>query len=105
MRRRVIRLLAALPLLSLAAVNGDAARIAIDNFTFGAGILTIAAGTKVVWTNQDDIPHTVTSADGRDLRSGALDSGDSFAFEFGKPGNYRYFCSLHPKMRGIVVVQ
>ena len=80
--------------------------VAIRDFSFGPTALTVAIGTKVVWTNQDDDPHTVTSdADPKVLESPALDTGDSFAFTFTKPGTYRYFCALHPHMQGIIVVQ
>ena len=77
--------------------------IEIDNFTFAPAELDIPPGTTVVWTNHDDIPHTVTSADGA-FRSRALDTDDSFAFTFSKPGSYRYFCALHPHMVGMVKV-
>lgn len=106
MRARLsARWLGVLPLLALAAMSGDAAQVTIDNFAFGDGLITIAAGTKVTWTNRDDIPHTVTGLNGAGFRSGALDSGDSFAYVFAHVGTFRYFCALHPKMRGTVVVK
>ena len=84
----------------------DAAHVTIDNFSFSPGQVTVAVGTRVTWTNRDDIPHTVTSsADPRVMRSAPLDTGDDFAFTFGQPGTYRYFCSLHPHMQGTVVVR
>jgi len=78
--------------------------VKIDNFTFGPKRITVTAGTTVVWTNRDDIPHTVVS-DEKLFKSQALDTDDSFSFRFNKPGTYPYFCSLHPKMTGTVVVQ
>ena len=82
------------------------ALVTIDNFTFAPAQLTVPAGTRVTWTNRDDIPHTVMGSDApRALRSPPLDTGDSFAFAFAQPGTYRYFCSLHPHMQGMVVVQ
>jgi len=87
-----------------AAVEPNA--VAIDNFAFGPAAITVAAGTKVTWTNRDDEPHTVVSADEpRPFKSGALDTGDSFSFTFDKPGTYRYFCSIHPHMTGTIVVR
>jgi plastocyanin len=81
-------------------------RINIDNFTFGPAMLTVAAGSKVTWTNRDDIPHTVVdAADQRQFKSSPLDTGDSFSYVFGKPGTYRFFCSIHPRMQGTVVVR
>jgi plastocyanin len=88
----------------LAATEPNA--VTIDNFAFGPAAITVAAGTKVTWTNRDDEPHTVVSADDPKLfKSGALDTDDNFSFTFDKPGTYRYFCSIHPHMTGTVVVK
>jgi amicyanin len=78
--------------------------VKIDNFKFGPEALTIAAGTTVTWTNRDDIPHTVVSTDGV-FKSKVLDTDEKFSFTFAKPGTYDYFCSVHPKMTGKVIVQ
>lgn len=80
------------------------ATVKIDNFSFSPSTLQIKAGTKVTWTNADDIPHTVVSDD-KVFKSKALDTDDKFSFTFDKPGTYPYFCSLHPKMTAKVVVQ
>ena len=83
-----------------------ATEISIDNFSFGPVALTVAAGTEVTWTNRDDIPHTVVSTDDpKAFKSKVLDTNDKFSFTFTKPGTYSYFCSLHPKMTGKVIVQ
>jgi len=78
--------------------------VKIDNFSFGPGTLTVAAGTTVTWTNRDDIPHTVVSTEGA-FKSKAVDTDEKFSYTFAKPGAYSYFCSIHPKMTGKVVVQ
>jgi len=80
------------------------AEVKIDNFSFGPATLTVAAGTTVTWTNRDDIPHTVVSDD-KAFKSKVLDTDEKFSFTFTKPGTYAYFCSIHPKMTGKVVVQ
>lgn len=90
------------------AVAAEAAQaaVAIEGFSFGPAILKVARGTRVVWKNTDDEPHTVTSADDpRRFKSSALDTGDSFAVTFDKPGAYKYFCTVHPYMQGTVVVE
>ena len=88
------------------AVNGTNAQVTIDNFTFSPATLTVSAGTKVTWTNRDDMPHTVTDNDHpKEIRSPALDTGDTYSRTFTAPGIYRYFCSLHPHMQGTVVVK
>ena len=80
------------------------AEVTIDNFTFSPQTLTIKAGTKVTWTNRDDIPHIVASTT-KAFRSPALDTDDSYSFTFTTAGSYEYFCSLHPHMTGTIVVQ
>jgi len=80
------------------------AEVKIDNFSFGPASLTVAAGTTVTWINRDDIPHTVVSED-KLFKSRVLDTDEKFSFTFAKPGTFGYFCSLHPKMTGKVVVQ
>jgi plastocyanin len=77
--------------------------IMIDNFTFEPAQLTIKAGTAVTWKNRDDIPHTVVSA-GK-FRSKTLDTDDSYSFTFTAAGDYTYFCSLHPHMKGTIKVE
>lgn len=80
------------------------AEVKIDNFSFDPQTLTVAVGTTVVWTNSDDIPHTVVSTDGV-FKSKVRDTDEKFSYTFTKPGTYPYFCSVHPKMTGKVVVQ
>jgi plastocyanin len=87
-----------------AAVAASPAAVTIDNFNFSPMTLTVAAGTTVTWTNHDDIPHTVRAVDGS-FHSKAMDTDDSYSFTFAKPGVYSYFCSVHPKMVGKVIVK
>ncbi len=80
--------------------------VVIDNFTFTPQTLTVTAGTTVTWINRDDVPHTVASAgDPKILKSGVLDTDGTFQFTFTAPGRYSYFCTVHPHMKGTVVVQ
>lgn len=80
--------------------------VKIDNFSFGPATLTVPVGTAVTWTNRDDIPHNVVSTDdSKTFKSKVLDTDEKFSFTFNKPGTYPYFCSIHPKMTGKVVVQ
>src|SRR5690348_1197321 len=81
-----------------------AAQVKIDNFVFSPNPLTVPVGSTVRWVNQDDIPHNVVGDD-NSFRSKALDTDDSFTYTFTKPGTYTYFCSIHPKMTGKIVVQ
>jgi plastocyanin len=89
---------------SARAPQPASAEVKVDNFSFGPAILTVAVGTTVTWTNRDDIPHTIVSTD-KIFKSKVLDTDEKFSFTFAKPGTYPYFCSIHPKMTGSVVVQ
>jgi len=90
--------------LASAQEKPETTEVKIDNFSFGPATLTVPAGTSVTWTNRDDIPHTVASTDGV-FKSKALDTDEKFSFTFSKAGTYPYFCSIHPKMTGKVIVQ
>jgi plastocyanin len=78
--------------------------IQIDNFSFAPGTFTVAVGTTVTWINHDDIPHTVVSTDGV-FKSKVMDTDEKFSYTFTKAGTHPYFCSVHPKMTGTIVVQ
>jgi plastocyanin len=78
--------------------------VKIDNFTFGPAELTVMVGTTITWTNRDDIPHTVVSTD-KVFKSKVLDTDEKFSFTFSTAGTFPYFCSIHPKMTGKVVVK
>jgi plastocyanin len=80
------------------------AEVKIDNFSFGPETLTVPVGTTVTWTNRDDIPHTVVSTDGV-FKSKVRDTDEKFSYTFAQAGTYPYYCSVHPKMTGKIVVQ
>jgi plastocyanin len=80
------------------------AEVRVDNFTFGPQSLTVPVNTTVTWINRDDIPHVIVSDDGV-FRSKGLDTDDKYSFTFTKPGTYPYFCGIHPKMVGKIIVQ
>jgi plastocyanin len=80
--------------------------VKIDNFSFTPATLTVPAGTTVTWTNRDDIPHTVVSGDDpKAFKSKVMDTDEKFSYTFTKAGTFTYFCSVHPKMTGTVVVK
>jgi plastocyanin len=83
----------------------SAVTVTIDNFSFTPMQLEIAAGTQVTWINKDDVPHTVVSDDHKLFKSRALDTDEKFSFTFKDPGTYEYFCSVHPKMTGKIIVK
>jgi plastocyanin len=85
------------------AAQAQEIKVTIDNFTFAPAELKLKVGDSVTWTNHDDIPHTVVSA-GK-FRSKTLDTDDSYSFTFTAAGDYKYFCSLHPHMTGMIKVE
>jgi plastocyanin len=98
---------AALVAVAPRAPSADAAKSAavqIDNFHYTPAMLVVAPGTTVTWTNDDDSPHSVREKDGK-FKSAALDTDDKFSQTFTAPGEYEYFCSIHPYMTGKIVVR
>lgn len=89
------------------AATGGGNTIAIKNFAFDPGSLTVKAGTTVTWTNQDSVPHIVASDTGSPVpfTSGSLPNGAPYSFTFKQAGTYTYHCSIHPSMKGTIVVQ
>ena len=79
-------------------------RIEIKDFAFNPQILTVKSGEKITWTNRDEEPHTVVSVEKQFKKSTALDTDQEFTITAGVPGTYTYFCSVHPKMTGTIVV-
>lgn len=105
---QILRALAALPVLAVATIAAAPAPatavVHISNFAFSPPTLTVAAGTRVTFVNDDEEPHTATAVD-KSFDSEALDLHQSWQHAFAAPGRYAYFCELHPHMRGTVVVR
>ena len=106
----VVALLAALAVSSnlpktvAASAPPAGAEVEINNFAFTPATITVPVGATVTWTNKDEITHNVVSTD-ESIRSQALDTNDKFTFTFTQAGTFSYVCSIHPRMRGTVVVQ
>ena len=88
--------------------QGDAAPrregdVDIMNFRFAPRTLTVAVGTKVTWTNRDDVPHAIVSVD-KKFSSPVLDTDESFSQTFMDSGAFDYYCSMHPQMTGTILV-
>ena len=79
--------------------------IGIDNFSFSPGTLTVKAGTTVTWVNLDDVPHLIVSATGKFTTTSPIDTDQRQSVTFSSPGEFAYFCSIHPKMTGKIVVR
>ena len=86
------------------AGHDTASQVVIDNFVYSPVPLTVKIGTTVTWINHDDIPHTVDSTQGK-FKSAALDTDNKFEFRFTEAGEYPFYCRIHPKMTGKIIVQ
>jgi plastocyanin len=80
-------------------------RIEIKDFAFTPQTITVKSGEKITWINNDEEPHTVVSVEKQFKKSPALDTDEEFSVVTGAPGTYTYFCSVHPKMTGTIVVE
>jgi plastocyanin len=116
-RNKKMALLCAISLLNLSvfALGGEMKdvdsssnkqnKIEIKDFAFNPQTITVKAGEKVTWINRDEEPHTVVSVEKQFKKSTALDTDQEFTITAGAPGTYTYFCSVHPKMTGTIVVE
>jgi plastocyanin len=88
-----------------AAAKSTKTEVVIDNFSFSPKTFTVPVGATVTWTNHDDVPHVVTSADDQFKKSRVLKTGQRFSNTFATAGTYSYFCSIHPRMTGKIIVK
>jgi 3',5'-cyclic-AMP phosphodiesterase len=89
--------------LEAATTNADARDVVVDNFSFAPATTSVPVGTTITWTNRDDVPHNIVSTEQK-FKSPVLDTDEQFSHRFEAPGSYKYFCSIHPKMTGRIVV-
>ena len=80
-------------------------KIEIKDFAFNPQTITVKSGEKITWINRDEEPHTIVSVEKQFKKSSALDTDQEFSIIAGAPGTYEYFCSVHPKMTGTIVVK
>lgn len=80
-------------------------KIEIKDFAFNPQTITVKSGEKISWINRDEEPHTVVSVEKQFKKSPALDTDQEFTVVAGSPGTYSYFCSVHPKMTGTIIVK
>lgn len=78
--------------------------VTLANFAFSPATLTVEVGTMVTWTNNDSTTHTVTSGTGV-FESGNLALNATYTYVFAETGTFSYYCSIHPSMKGTVIVE
>jgi len=89
--------------LTLQTPAAASSAVQISNFAFNPSSMSVAKGTTVTWTNNDNTAHTITSTTGA-FDSGRLQTGASWSFTFNTAGTYDYICSIHTSMKGQIVV-
>ena len=77
--------------------------VVVDNFSFAPATTAVPVGATITWTNREDVPHNVVSTE-KKFASPVLDTDEKFSHTFDAAGTYNYYCSIHPKMTGQVVV-
>ena len=87
-----------------AAIANKRNTIEIKDFAFNPQTLKVKSGEKITWINRDEEPHTIVSVEKQFKKSLALDTDQQYTVTAGAPGTYSYFCSVHPKMTGTIVV-
>ena len=112
---RIAALLSTISLSSVSALAGETKdadsvgvrdnRIEIKDFAFNPQTITVKSGQKITWVNRDEEPHTIVSVEKQFKKSSALDTDQEFTITAGAPGTYTYYCSVHPKMTGTIVIQ
>ncbi len=95
----------AMPSVSEQNSSSNKSEVKIDNFSFAPPTVTVPVGATVTWVNHDDVPHTIVSSEEKTLKSPVLDTDEKFSYTFTKAGTYSYYCGIHPKMTGSVVVK
>ena len=88
-----------------ASAGSKSNKIEIKDFMFNPPKITVKSGEKITWINRDEEPHTVVSVGKKFPKSPGLDTDQEYSITTGAPGTYEYFCSVHPKMTGTIVVE
>lgn len=103
---RILVVVALFLLLPAPTAAAATQQVHMSGYAYGPGTLTINVGDTVTWTNHDQAPHdAVTTAGPAQFRSPMLSTGQTWSFKFTTPGTYSYYCSVHPDMRGQIVVR
>jgi plastocyanin len=79
--------------------------VLIDQFLFQPSVITVQHGETVRWKNIGSVPHTATSTDGKTFDSTSIAAGRSWSFKPLKKGTFSYVCTLHPNMKGKLIVK
>lgn len=79
--------------------------VSIKLLKFSPERIEVKSGQTIEWANSDLTPHNVTTVGTQEMKSGTINAGASWSHTFSQPGSFPYYCSFHPEMKGIVIVQ
>ncbi len=86
------------------STDAAAVEALIQDFSFDPNPVEAKTGEVIVWTNRDGAPHTVTLEDGSCKTGNVSAGGGTGGLVFAEPGEYPFFCSIHPSMKGTIVI-
>lgn len=78
--------------------------IDIAGFAFAPSTLNVKVGDVVIWTNSDSVNHRIISDSGTELQSSSMANGQTYTHTFSTAGTFAYHCSIHPTMKGTIIV-
>jgi plastocyanin len=78
--------------------------VTMKDTAFIPASLTVKVGQKIKWTNQDDVPHNVTSQSGPSIQSPTFSKGGTFTYSAKTAGTISYVCTIHPNMTATITV-
>lgn len=89
---------------SEAAESNDIVSVGMDDIKFIPEEISVDVGQRIVWTNNEAVPHNVTARDGADFASDTLQQGDTFEYTPQEAGTIDYVCTIHPQQTGQITV-
>ncbi len=89
---------------SASSTASQTSSVAIKDMAFSPTNISVKKGTKVTWTNNDSMGHSVISENDGGPHSSVLSKGQSYSFTFDAAGTFNYICGVHPSMKGKVTV-
>jgi amicyanin len=87
------------------ASSGGAIKVDMKNLAFSPATINAKVGQTVTWTNDDTPAHNVTYVSGPKFNSSStINPHGTFSFKLTEAGTIHYVCTIHPFMKGTIVV-
>jgi plastocyanin len=95
----------AAPAASTPAAASGGVKISMKNIAFNPKAVTVKAGQKITWVDEEPVEHNVVATSGADFKSETFGQDGTFEFTPKEAGEIKYECTLHPGMEGTLTVQ